>query len=156
MEKEQQVKSGIGGWLILVAISLVLSPILLFADLMVYLTDSSVIESLKESFVSGSEYYNPKWGGYTLFIFLIQILEIIAWLCLGYLFFKKKKSFPKLYIYMMIFIVVYAFFIFGIAKFLFSEGDVEGINFLKELLVPLAWARYMEVSKRVKATFVNE
>jgi hypothetical protein len=156
MNKEKNL-DGIKGWLILVAIGVVMTPII---------NTISFFERSQQLFLSGgwealttqgNETYNALWAPILSVELLINCCYILAWLYIVYMFFSKSKNFPKWFIRITIFTVV------------FCVGDAIAVNMIlpneplfdpdsaKELarsvLIFFIWVPYMMVSKRVGATF---
>ena len=151
---------GLGGWLILVGIGVVLSPIrLLGLIIQVYkpIFEDGTWEALT---TVGSESYNEFWAPLLITEMIYNALMVIASLYLVYLFFTKNRFFPKFYILIaissIIFIIIDAWLV---TKVLPSEPmlDEETMRELTRALISAAiWVPYMLVSKRVKATFVEK
>lgn len=156
-EKELE---GIGGWLILVAIGIIVTPIRLFV--LIISTYSEIFSTGTWDLVTtpGSAAYNALWGPIIIGEMLINSGMLIAWLYMAYLFFAKKSLFPKWYIAVavsgLVFIVIDAFAV----KLVLPDEPVFDSDTLKELarslIMVLVWVPYMLVSKRVKATFINK
>lgn len=149
----------IGGWLILIALGIVIAPVRL--ALYVLPTYSEIFSTgvWQALTTQGSEAYNPFWAP-------IIILEIIGnsgmlavWLYLAYLFFNKKILFPKVYIGLAIFSLVfiladtYAIKLVLPGQPIFDPETTQEV--LRALIMVVIWVPYMLVSKRVKATFIN-
>ena len=81
------------------------------------------------------------------------------WIIVAYLFFSKKKLFPKVYIGMILFTLVFIILDAFAVKMIIVDEPVFDPETLKELLqtviTALIWIPYMLISKRVKATFIN-
>jgi hypothetical protein len=158
MSNENELE-GLSGWLILVGIGIIISPIRIgFTVLPLYsniITDGTW-EALT---VIGSEAYHPLWASILSGEVLLNIGLIGVWIYIAYLFFSKKKQFPIFYIgallFSLTFIILDAFAI----KLVLPNEPVFDPDTTKELfrmiIICLIWIPYMLVSKRVKATFVN-
>ncbi|MCP9495012.1 MAG: DUF2569 domain-containing protein [Pyrinomonadaceae bacterium MAG19_C2-C3] len=157
--EQENTSEGIGGWLILVAIGVVISPLRLLAF---------TVGTYPEIFSSGawqilttpsSEAYNPMWAPFLVGEILINTGLILASLYMAYLFFSKKTNFPKWYIgiacFSLVFVIIDAFAM----KLVMPDEPIFDSDTIKELLRSLfaviIWVPYMLVSKRVKATFVS-
>lgn len=136
--------SGIGGWLILPAIGLVLSPIfvLLF------------INSRILPFFTAVQFTEDQSELRTMLILdLVVNLAIFAYnIAVAVFFFKKKKILPKLVISLY---VLNLFFLLG-DRFIFLTLNDEQFTLalVRGLLSSFIWIPYFLISKRVKATFV--
>jgi magnesium-transporting ATPase (P-type) len=151
---------GLGGWLILVGIGLVISPLILLAKLSkVYLPmfNDGTWEALT---TLTSESYNSSFLSFLLAgEMFFSSLMTLASLYLIYLFFTKKSFFPKLYIWILVFSLIIIPLDAILASSIFPNKEVFDAEKIKEIgrivLVSLVWIPYMLISKRVKATFVN-
>jgi hypothetical protein len=89
---------GLGGWLILVGIGVVISPLRLLATLIpLYapLLEDGVWEALT---TQGSELYTPYLGALLISEVAYNLIMLAACIYLVYLFFSKHDLFPKIYI----------------------------------------------------------
>lgn len=84
---------------------------------------------------------------------------VLAWVFIAFLFFSKKKIFPRWYIGMLLFTLVFILIdALAIKSVLPNEPvfDAETVKELgRSLIATLIWVPYMLISKRVKATFVK-
>ena len=107
----------------------------------------------------GSEVYSPLWAPIIIGELLFNSALILTWLYIGYMFFTKRRRFPKWYIGIavvsLLFILADAFLI----KLVLPGEPVFDPDTAKELMrsviMVVIWVPYMLVSKRVKRTFVN-
>ena len=158
-KEEPEGPAGLGGWLILVGISLIANPfrtitnierdfIPIFTEgVWQYLTDSS------------SPSYDPLLALFLVWEILFNVILLIASVVLIYLFFTKSKWFPKVYIALLL-----ASFLFTItdsfAISLVYYGEIGFYEGFANLLEPMfwifgVWIPYLLYSKRVKATFTR-
>jgi len=160
MGNEEKNLEGIGGWLILVAIGIIVTPIRLIVLMMSTYPEifsTGVWEALT---TQGGEAYSPLWAPVLIGEILINSGMLLIWLYMAYLFFSKKVVFPKWYIGLVVFSL--AFIIadaFAIKLVLPSEPvfDPDTIKeLMRSLFMVVVWVPYMLISKRVKATFINE
>lgn len=150
----EKVNAGLGGWLALVGLGLIVG---------VFIQGYGVLEYLPLL----SETYNIP--GYLTLIqieFVASTILTVANVYLLYLYFKKNKNFPSYYI---IFLVVSVAYVLLDHLFLASlnaptqelkkviddtlsqnSGDVG-----RTIITSIIWGAYMNSSKRVKATFIN-
>ena len=158
MEEEKQL-SGLGGWLALVGLGILISPIRILILLVPTFIEVFSGDTWSILTTPGNDVYSPYWAPILLSEIAVNSAIIIAWIYIGYLFFKKKKSFPKWYIGIILFTFVYTIFdAFTIKLVLPSEPlfDPDTLKSLARLSVMAAiWIPYMLVSKRVKATFLK-
>lgn len=144
---------GIGGWLILVALGVVLTPVtLLFSMVKTYLplfTTPHIWEILQTQ---------PRLHALVMFEAASNIIFFLISLALLYLFFQKKRSFPTFYI---IFLVLHAVVL--VADLVFAYIIVPNATMSPQLMAAalrsvvgaMVWIPYMLLSRRVKVTFVN-
>lgn len=145
MNENTQVKSGIGGWLILPAIGLTLVPLISVVHLIRIVARGLQIVWVGQLF--------DLLGKLALFVFVCFV---------AYSFFKKKRAAPNNIIYYMITAVI-----FGAIRFVwalaFGVPDL-GMVILWLLrdtyilgfgIASAIWIPYFRMSKRVKATFIN-
>lgn len=159
MSKDNELK-GLGGWLILVGIGVVIAPIkLLVTYIPLYkpLFEDGTWEALTSV---SSPTYNALWGPLLVGEGAYNSLMAAASIYLVYLFFTKHYLFPKLYIAIvaasLVFIPLDAWLITKIlpAEPMFDPETAK--EFMSVLIVGLIWVPYMCISRRVKATFVEK
>jgi len=152
--------NGIGGWLVLVALGIIISPLrMLFVMVPEY---SGLVNDGTWAAISSpsSESYSLAW---TLLIsaeVLINAFLVGCWLYIGYLFFTLKKSFPSWYIFVMIFTGIFIIIDAAAVKVLLPDEPMFDPATTKELarhgVATAIWVPYMLLSKRVKATYGKE
>jgi len=156
---EEKSLEGLGGWLILVGAGIVLSPLKITASIFTLyyeIFSSDVWEALT---TPGSEVYNSLWARVIISEIAINIILVIAWLFIAFLFFSKKMKFPKYYIGVLLFtfafIITDIFLIQTVApnEPLFGPETIKGL--IQISIATLIWGPYMLISKRVKATFIK-
>jgi hypothetical protein len=159
--KDKTKLKGVGGWLILVAISVTLSPFIAAGT--DYATFSQVFSAELWNALtdSNSPAYTPYYALTVSVEFVIAMIIDAYLFYLMYLFYKKKSDFPSLYIKLVF--AIFAFNIIGIfvgsllfdltAKDLFDPLTIKAIG--QSIFAILVWVPYMVKSVRVKNTFVN-
>ena len=151
---------GLRGWLILVGIGLVFSPIKLIATyypiFLQILTDGTW-EILT---TQGSVAYHPLWGPLLTGEIMFNSGMVLFFGYLLYLFFTRHYLFPKVYIIMMTISVAFIPLDAWVTTVILPNEPVFDPATTKELLRAalgmVIWVPYMLVSKRVKATFVEK
>lgn len=149
---------GIGGWLILVAIGIVLTPIGMIMELGTYpeIFSEGIWEVLT---TPESNAYHPLWAPLIIGEILINAGLLIAWLNMGFKFFTGRRDFPKWFIGIAIFSLAFIIVDALGAKIVLPNEpvfDPEAVQQLIRALIAAAiWVPYMLVSKRVARTFVN-
>ena len=159
MKKETKEYRGLRGWLIIVGIS-IFSAILEFFNSLIRICNLIFsFNNWEYQTTEGTDYYIKYLVPTLICESIIYLGLIIASIYMTYLFFNKRKTFPKWYIAITIIIF---FFIIGDAfatklvfydEPFFDSGDWG--QFMGWLFRNLIWTLYMLVSKRVKATFIN-
>jgi len=156
---EEKNLEGLGGWLILVGLGIVFSPVKIIA--MIFPTYSEIFSNGSWEILTtpGTEAYNPLWGSILIGEISINGALVLAWLFIAFLFFSKKKAFPKWYIGILLFTLAFIFIDALAIKSVMPNEPVFDPETIKELgrslIVTLIWVPYMLVSKRVKATFIK-
>ena len=152
--------TGIGGWLILIGIGRVIAlPATLWIILHAYVPQltSGALDKLSQP---GSAVYSTLWKPMILFEFYNNIVLVIFEVVLLLLFFKKKKWFPKVYISMLIFAIIFTIIDAALVSKLQSSIsislNIDPVTPVAKVLVSSAiWIPYFLISKRVKNTFIR-
>ncbi|MBD3616056.1 MAG: DUF2569 domain-containing protein [Gracilimonas sp.] len=159
MTENNELK-GLGGWLILAGLGVVISPIRLLVTLIpIYkpIFENGTWEALT---TEGSEAYTPYFSGILIGEITFNTIMIAASIYLIYLFFSKHYLFPKLYIGIvaasLIFIPLDAWIVTKVFPGVPMFDPDTTKEFLRSLLTGVIWIPYMLVSKRVQATFVEK
>ena len=156
---EEQKLEGIGGWLIVVAIGICLSPFRIIAS--VYPIYSSIFSdgSWEALTTPGSEFYNPLWAPIIGAEIALNSLLVVGWLIIAWLFFNKKQAFRGWYIGILLFTIVFLFADAFAIKTVLPSEEVFDPDTIKEIVRSLVfaavWIPYVLISERVKATFVR-
>lgn len=157
-EQEPKEPKGIGGWLILVAIGRIIAPILLLFTIwriyLPYFRDGLLLELSNPD----NQAYSSLWRPIILFEVSINAIMLIVGVILLYLFFSKKRSFPKAFIGFCIFTIlitiVDGILVYKLQKEITNEYIFTGFSDVFKAVVNSAvWIPYMLLSKRVKNTF---
>lgn len=148
---------GLAGWLILVAIGLVMSPFSILAGLVqstLPFLDAPTWRSLTES---GGDSYHSAWGPVLVFSVVASILLLTISLVTAILFFQKRRRFPPVFIAFNLAHLLVVAIDFGLIHVIPISPDPEDTQPASELTSALVgcmiWIPYMLISKRVKATF---
>jgi len=158
MKDENELK-GLGGWLILVGLGVILAPIRLLITY-VPLYQPVFEDGTWEAITSvDSVSYNPMLSSLLMGEMAYNVIMVLASIYLIYLFFTKNYLFPKLYI--AIFAVSLVFILFDAWLVTMALPDVPMFDsetkkeFFRVLVGGMIWVPYMLLSKRVKLTFVE-
>lgn len=150
---------GLGGWLILVGIGVVIGPVIMLSTFITAykpIFEDGTWEALT---APGSEAYVPYFVPLIVGELVVNAILLAAAVLLIFLFFSKHYFFPKLYIG----IVAASLIIIPLDAWLVTKvfPDVPMFDpdttreFLRTLISGLIWVPYMLVSKRVRATFID-
>lgn len=147
----------IGGWLVLIGIGLCFSPFMiiynyLFSDHVMFLNGSWTV-----FFDSTSGYYNFSLGVAVFFEMLFNSFILVINPLLIYLFFKRRSSFPKLYSFVLIGILIFMLLDNLLVNYLSNTNleQSEITELLKMFIRTSIIASYLLASERVKETFVK-
>jgi hypothetical protein len=153
---------GLKGWLLVVAVALIGVPIKLiigfYLNILPYFTDSN----LKATMHPESPTYDGGLYGYILHDITVNILLFAGSIVAIFLFFSKKKSFPKFYIILLcIYPLTYLESAFSAAFFIPSLSIAElfdpitGREFVFSIVQSVTLIVYLLRSRRAKLTFIN-
>ncbi len=150
---------GLGGWLILVGIGVVITPLRLGAVL--FMTYPPMFESgLWDTLTTpGSQDYLPYFGAFLIFEIGVNLAFMLLGVYLALLYFTKSYRFPMTYI---AFMGANLFFILAdawLGSLVIPELPMFDPDTTRELartaIAAAIWIPYMRLSARVKATFVE-
>jgi hypothetical protein len=149
----------LGGWLVLVGIGIVISPFRLVAHL--FSAYSSVFSNGAWEILTtpGTEAYSPLWAPLVYGEIAVNGGLVLVTTYIAFLFFSRKKIFPKWYIGTLLFNLLFIFADALVVSFMRPDITVFDADTTKEfgrsLVSALIWIPYMLISKRVKKTFVK-
>jgi hypothetical protein len=154
-----QKLNGLGGWLILIGIGVVFGPLrLAFVLLTLYLPFffDGTWELVTQP---SSEYYVAGLGSFLIVEIAVNFILMLASCYLAYLFFSKRAAFPRWFIGLAVFSLVYIVADALASAYVFPDEPMFDPDTLRELARSLItvtlWIPYMLISKRVAATFRN-
>ncbi|MCK4489865.1 MAG: DUF2569 domain-containing protein [Anaerolineales bacterium] len=149
----------LGGWLILVGIGVVLSPIyLLITSATSYfpIFGDGTWEAVT---TVSSEFYHPLWGPLLLGEIIFNFSKAFVLVFMIYLFFSKDYLFPKFYLGIVLATLLFIPLDAWMVKIILPNEpmfDMETIsNFFTTLVSGSIWVPYLLFSKRAKSTFTN-
>jgi hypothetical protein len=154
-----RVYDRIGGWLILPAIGLVISPIGLAIGVATYLWPAFESEFWSRLTTPGSPHYHPLIAPLFVFELAGNILFFIWVLALALLFFQRWAATPTVFIaYLvarLVFVVADAVFAYQIPLMAQqAQGALVG-GLAVWIVACVIWVPYFLLSKRVKGTFLR-
>lgn len=92
MTDQNESTKKIGGWLILVGIGIVLSPVKIGALVWTVFSPMFTDGTWEMMTTSGTAFYHSLWAPIIISEIVINLLFVLAWIYAGYLFFSKKNS----------------------------------------------------------------
>jgi Protein of unknown function (DUF2569) len=159
MTPESDGPRGIGGWLILVILSLVLSPLRITYTLLTIHWPIFRDGTWQTLTTPGSPAYHHLWGPLLAFEIIGHLIAIALAIVTLVMLLRQSKRTPAFAIgwfaYAAAFVTV-DYFVGDLIPYLEQHPDPDSIKELVRGVVPAAiWIPYFLVSKRVKATFVK-
>ena len=150
--------SGIGGWLILVAIGVCILPIRLAGGLLQLIRglDAEVWHAIT---TPGTRAYHPLFGSIIVGELIGNSVFLLWSIGLAYLFFTRRRRFPPLMITFMLSSLAFVALDLLISRAILAAAPEISSNDLRDLfggvISALIWIPYLQRSKRVRATFVD-
>jgi len=149
---------GLGGWLILVAVGLCLTPIRIAAEILATVRPlNSVLWHALTS--PGARAYHPLFGPWIVGQLVVSCALLLWALALLYLFFAKKRLFPRLMIAFLIARALVQVADISVAlRIPIVAGSLQVNAFggpATAIIVAAIWVPYFLWSRRVAATFVS-
>lgn len=158
-ELEKGQPSGVGGWLVLVGIGLVLTPIRLSAFILQTFPPIFCDGAWEILTTPGSDAYHSLWAPVLIFEILANVGFVGAYLHLLVFFFLGSRLFPKAFITVTLINLGFVLFDAWFGSIPLAEAAVFDADTIREfsrsLVAAAIWVPYMMVSKRVKNTFVE-
>jgi uncharacterized protein DUF2569 len=150
---------GIGGWLILVTIGLVVSPIRIATILFSTYVPIFTGETWSLLTTPGSAAYNWAWKPILLFELFGNLIFLLLAVALLVLLFNHKRIFPMMMIGYYVANLLFVGLDFAIASgisVVASQADAGSIaELIKSIAVCAIWVPYFLISERVKQTFTE-
>lgn len=150
---------GLGGWLILLGIGIVLSPFRLAAV---------IVQTYLPLFQDGtwgilttpsSEHYHALWAPLLSFEIAGNLAFLVTYSVLAFLFFRKSRFLPRIYIAATLLNLCFVVLDSWFASLVLPDEALVDADTAKEIaraaLSSAIWVPYMLLSKRVKNTFVE-
>lgn len=150
---------GLKGWLILVGLGIVIQPVRLLIVFLPMYSNVFTNGNWEMLTTAGNPAYHPFWATFISIELIVNIGIFIAMIYLAYLFFTKKEKFPRFFIGLAVFSLVFILLDALGAKIVMPNDPIFDVDTVKELtrslLQVIIWVPYMLRSKRVKATFIK-
>jgi len=152
--------NGIGGWLILPVIGLILTPLHIGYELATTYWSIFAKGYWAVLTTPGNNTYNPLWAPLLSFEILGNVFLLLAALTLLYLLLSKSFHLPKFivayFLADLLFVIVDYTFASNITRIPQHAIDDAMSEIIRSLMVAAIWVPYFLVSKRVKNTFVRK
>ena len=154
-----QGPEGIGGWLILLAIGIVFSPIRIIAQ--IFPTYFTIFSDGSWAILTtpGSATYHPLWKPILISEIIANVCFVILWIVIAFLFFSKKEKFKRLFIIAILATAVFQVLDAWAITFVIPTTNIfdkeSMVELIRTLIYGAIWISYLHRSKRVKATFIR-
>jgi len=150
---------GIGGWLIFIAISLIIQPLRLAWQIAsLWIEYPPPVWNVLT--MPGSDSYHWLWQPVIMFELSANICWFVFALLMLVLFFKKRQAFPKLYmIYLFTTLAINLvdyFIVEGIPAVAENAEINDKSEIIRYAVTVCLWSYYLVKSQRVKNTFVEQ
>lgn len=149
---------GLRGWLIVAAIGITITP-LQFLNHLYRLLPSYTVDAWAYLTVVGSSGYHVLWAPSLIFALATDLALTVLSILLIALFFRKRRSTPRIYIVLVISSLVVAIITLLLTSANTNATQQDNGQAVASLLLGIVstiiWCTYFLRSKRVKATFVN-
>lgn len=150
--------NGLGGWLVLVAIGLVISPLRLLAFLVQTYPPILSDGTWDVLTTPASDAYHPLWAPLLVFEFIGNVAFVVVGFWLLTLFFLRSARFPKSYIWVALLNLAFIVLDAWLTTFVLPDEamfDPEtAMELARSLVAAVIWVPYMLLSRRVRNTFV--
>ncbi len=156
---EKKELRGLGGWLALVGIGIILSTII-----NVYQIYGFYVQVIKSGLwqaltTQGGKAYQPVLAGIIASEMVVNGIVILLFLYMAILYFSKNRRFPKFFTGVLIFVLIFTVLDLAATCTILPFEIVMQPGTIIRVSMPvfgcLIWIPYMRKSKRVKATFVR-
>lgn len=153
---EAEFAQQIGGWLILILISMILS--LLLNTYQIFTSGYFNLAGWIELTTPGKSSYHPMWAPCIIFELIFKLGFVAFVILLLVLFKERRSSFPGLYILLLaaniVFMLFELFITYKMPKVDANDTSSEILNgFVRSIISGAIWIPYMLKSWRVKETF---
>lgn len=151
--------SGLGGWLLLVGLGVILSPIRIARGI-AQLSSAYSLETWDAVTTPSGGSYHALWAPLLIFELLGNLTLLALSALLVVLFFQRRRTFPLLYIiFLGAAAVIFTIDHFAAEMIPYVAAQAQSETSLRPLIqswfVCLIWIPYMLVSNRVKSTFLR-
>ncbi|HJV75952.1 MAG TPA: DUF2569 domain-containing protein [Noviherbaspirillum sp.] len=151
---------GLGGWLILPALGLIITPFRMVSQITRDLLPLLNAETWGALTTQGTNAYHPLWAPLISFEVITNIAMFGSTIWLLILFFKKSKRVPNLFVAWFLLLATVQVIDHLLANqipLVASQNDPKSMKELSRSVIAAAiWVPYFLKSKRVKNTFIEE
>jgi hypothetical protein len=151
--------SGLGGWLILLGIGLVVSPVRITTILLQTFLPIFQDGAWEILTTPGSEVYHELWGPLIILEIVANTIFVLVGIALLVLFFRRSSRFPTLYVALAIGSLLFILLDSWLGTLPVQDEpmfDPETAREVGRALISAAiWVPYILISKRVRNTFVD-
>jgi Protein of unknown function (DUF2569) len=157
-DPQDKALTGLGGWLLVVGLGVLLRPVLISVQLVKsfgFVFDLGKWELLT---TPGTPSYHSLYAPLLVIEVLGNTLTLGLGLLLIPLFFLRKRTFPKVFIGVLIFSIIFLSVDAGFAAKITpgEKANAEAVTEIARLVISsLIWIPYMLYSRRVKLTFTR-
>src|SRR2546421_3242626 len=155
---EAKSHEGIGGWLILVAFILLRAPIAVVITLTRAVFPLLQHDTWVALTTKDSELYHPLWAPLIISELVVNFLFLAFAIAVLVLFFRRKRSFPKLVIVLFLANFIWEVFLILVYRRIPTTADEFGSSLAQAIGLGIGcaiWIPYFLISKRVRATFIQ-
>jgi len=149
---------GIGGWLIVVAIGVFVSPFRVLASFVKTLTPIVRDGVWSALTTPGSSAYQPMWAPLIVYELLGNFGLLLAYVGLLVLFVKRSTKFPRLFIWIAALTFPFLVIDVWLSSFVLTDQSALDPGTVRGLATSIGtfaiWVPYMLLSRRVRNTFI--
>lgn len=148
--------AGIGGWLILPAISVVVSPIRIAFDLY-GMSSVFALDTWAALTTYGKPTFHALWAPLVLLELGINLALVVFWVLLAVMFFQRRRGVPRLFIAVLLSGVFSRCLdmTFGSILPTITTSAADWVELVRDTFFAVLWAAYFARSVRVRSTFVR-
>lgn len=150
---------GLGGWLIIAGLNVVLAPVLIVVK--AYTGYAKMVSSGVWDAVTSPESmaYDPRWVPIVIGEAALNGVMVLVLIYIAFLFFSKRRAFPFWFIAIHVVTACLVAIDALVIQHMFPGTPMFDADVVREIVRPvvgaLIWTPYLLMSKRVKATFVR-
>lgn len=147
---------GLGGWLVLLAFGLLVRP-LIYGKTLFTLADAMALDNWSALTTFGNANYSALWAPAMIFEMAADLGLLVFSILLVVLFFKRRSSFPRLAIVVLVAGLAAQIMDVGLSGLLptLSITPKDMALIVRTAVAVAIWWAYLVQSRRVKATFVR-